>query len=39
MLPLVERQFRGVGRGRASGAAVALAEKRGQNIAHWVTVS
>ena len=36
---LVERWFRGVGRGRESGAAVALAEKRGENIAHWVNIS
>ena len=36
----LERRFRGVGRGRGeSGAAVALAEKRGENIVHWVTIS
>ena len=38
MWPVVQGRFRGAGRGR-SDAAVALAETRGQNIAHCVTVS
>lgn len=32
----IERRFRGVGRGRASGAAVEVAERSGQKIAHLV---